>query len=61
VSPTEAVARLVAGCPFVNDDAEEFPALMDVLSRLVAETQITRLGVARDDPFEAIILGACRT
>lgn len=55
VSPGEAVAGLLANCPFVNDDAEEFPALMEVLTRLVAHTPITRLGVARDDPFEAIM------
>lgn len=55
VTPAEAVAGLVAGCPFVNDDPEEFPALMDVLIRLVAETPTLRLGVARDDPFEAVI------
>ncbi len=55
VSPAAAVAGLLTGCPFVNDDAEEFPALMDVLTRLVAHTPIARLGVARDDPFEAVM------
>ena len=55
VSSAEAVAGLLANCPFVNDDAEEFPALMDVLTRLVAETPIVRLGVARDDTFEAVM------
>jgi hypothetical protein len=54
-SPAEAVAGLLANCPFVNDDAEEFPALADVLTRLVAQTPIARLGVARDDPFEAVM------
>jgi hypothetical protein len=55
VRPAEAVAGLLTGCPYVNDDAEEFPALMDVLTRLVAQTPIIRLGVARDDPFEAVM------
>lgn len=55
VTSAEAVAGLLVGCPFVNDDPEEFLALMDVLIRLVAETPIIRLGVARDDPFEAVM------
>jgi hypothetical protein len=44
----------------VNDDAEELPALMDALTRLVAETPIIRLGVARDDPFEAVMATVLR-
>jgi hypothetical protein len=55
VSPAGAVAGLLAGCPFVNDDPEEFPALLDVLTRLVAHAPVIRLGVARDDPFEAVM------
>jgi hypothetical protein len=55
VRPAEAVAGLFANCPFVNDDAEEFPAVMDILTSLVAQTPIIRLGVARDDPYEAVM------
>jgi hypothetical protein len=55
VTTSAAVARLIANCPFVNDDPEELPALMDVLTRLVGETSVVRLGVARDDPFEAVV------
>lgn len=55
LTPAQAVAGLLTGCPFVNDDPEEFPALMDVLTRLVALTPIIRLGVAREDTFEAVM------
>jgi len=55
VSPAEAVAGLLTGCPFVNDDPEEFPALMEVLTRLVASTPVIRIGVALEDPFEAVL------
>jgi hypothetical protein len=55
VRPAEGVAGLISGCPFVNDDAEEFPALLEVLTQLVSHTPIVRLGVARDDPFEAVM------
>ena len=60
VSPAASVAGLLAGCPFVNDDPEEFPALLDILTQLVTQTPIIRLGVARDDPFEAIITTVLR-
>lgn len=55
VRPADAVAGLLGGCPFVNDDPAEFSGLMDVLTKLAAETPIIRLSVARDDPFEVII------
>lgn len=55
VSPAEAVAGLLTGCPFVNDDPEEFPALLEVLTTLVASTPVIRLGVAREDSFEAVM------
>jgi hypothetical protein len=55
VRPAEGVAGLISGCPFVNDDPEEFPALLEVLTQLVSRTPIVRLGVARDDPFEAVM------
>lgn len=55
VSAAAAVAGLLAGCPFVNDDAEELPTLLDVLTRLVSRTPVIRLGVARTDPYEAVM------
>lgn len=55
VSPAEGVAGLLTGCSFVNDDPEEVPALLDILTKLVFHTPIIRLGVARDDPFEAVM------
>lgn len=55
VSPAEAVAGLLTGSPFVNDDPEEFPALMDVLTGLVARTPVVRLGMALEDSFEAVM------
>jgi hypothetical protein len=55
VTAGEAVARLMTGCPFVNDDPDEFPALMDVLTGLVDTLPVVRLGVARDDPFDAVM------
>lgn len=50
-----AVAGLLVACPFVNDDAEEFPALFDVLTRLVDRTPVIRLGVAREDSWDAVL------
>lgn len=55
VSPGSAVAGLLANCPFVNDDPEEFPRLTEVLVGLVAEVPVIRLGVAREDSFTAIM------
>jgi hypothetical protein len=55
VRPAESVAGLLTGCPFVNDDSEEFPALLEVLTQLVSHTPMIRMGVARDDPFEAVM------
>lgn len=55
VRSAEGVAGLLTGCPFVSDDPEEFPALLDVLTRLVAHKPIIRLGVGRDDHLEAVM------
>jgi hypothetical protein len=55
VQPAEGVAGLLTGCPYVNDDPVELPALLDILTTLVCHTPVIRLGVARDDPFEAIM------
>ncbi len=51
----EAVAWLLTGCPFVNDDSKELQVLLDVLIKLVADTPIVRLGVGRDDSFGAVM------
>ena len=53
--PAEGLAGLLTGCPFVNNDPEEVPALMDVLTKLLYHRPIIRLGVGRDDSFEAVI------
>jgi hypothetical protein len=60
VTPAEGVAGLLTGCPYVNDDAREFPALMDFLTRLVFHSPVIRLGVAKEDSFEAIISALLR-
>jgi hypothetical protein len=60
VSSASAVAGLLAGCPFVNHAAEEFPVLSDVLTRLVAAVPVARVAVARDDPFDAIMAALLR-
>ena len=55
VGPADGVAGLLVGCPFVNDDPEEFSLILNILTKLVSDTPIVRLGVGRDDPFEAIM------
>ncbi|HPC83147.1 MAG TPA: hypothetical protein P5234_06760 [Thermoanaerobaculaceae bacterium] len=55
VRPAAAVAGLLAASPFVNDDPEELPALLDILTRLVAGVPVVRLGVARDNSYFAVI------
>lgn len=55
VGPAEGVAGLLTGCPYVNDDPEELPALLDTLTALVNRVPVVRLSVARDDTFEAIL------
>lgn len=55
VRPAEAVAGLLTGCPFVNDDPEESSVLLDILMNLVADIPIIRLGAGIDDPFEAVM------
>ena len=55
VRPAEAVAGLLTGCPFVNDDPEESSVLLDILMNLVADAPIIRLGASIDDPFEAVM------
>jgi hypothetical protein len=55
VRPAEALSGLLVGCPFVNDDSEEVPALMDILNKIISRTPIIRMGVSKDDSFEAVI------
>lgn len=55
VGLAEGVAGLLTGCPYVNDDPEELPKLLDMLTTLVGHAPVIRLGVARDDSFEAIM------
>ena len=55
VGPADGVAGLLVGCPFVNDDPEEFSLILNILTKLVSDTPIVRLGVGREDPFEAIM------
>ncbi len=53
--PAEALAGLITGCPFVNDDPEEIPVLMDILTNLLHFTPVIRMGVSRDDAFETVM------
>lgn len=53
--PAEAVAGLITGCFVVNDNAEAFPLLMDVLTDLVERVPIVRVGVALSDSYEAVM------
>ncbi|MEP0774847.1 MAG: hypothetical protein HRF46_10870 [Acidobacteriota bacterium] len=55
VQPAEAVAALLVGCPFVNADSEEFPALASVVSDVAAGVPVLRVGVARGDSFPVIL------
>ena len=51
----EALAGLLTGCPFVNDDPEEIPVLMDILTNLLHLRPVIRMGVGRDDSFETVM------
>ncbi len=53
--PAEALAGLLTGCPFVNDDPEEIPVLMDILTNLIQLRPVIRMGVGRDDSFETVM------
>ncbi|MCG6863447.1 MAG: hypothetical protein LJE70_19625, partial [Chromatiaceae bacterium] len=55
VKASEAVARLLVGCPFVNTDAEESAALFDVLTELVTRVPTIALRNRRDDGIEEIM------
>lgn len=60
VQPAAGVAGLLTGCPYVNDDPEELPKLLDILTAVVSRVPVIRLGVARDDSFEAIMATVMR-
>jgi hypothetical protein len=55
VDPAAGVAGLLTGCPYVNDDPEEMPVLLDILTKIAGHAPVVRLGVARDDSFQAIM------
>lgn len=55
VRSSEAVARLLVGCPFVNTDAEESAALFDALTGLVAQVPAIRLACRCDDGVDEIM------
>lgn len=55
VTRSGCVARLLAGCPFVNGDSEEFPKLLDALTGLVSKVPVARLQVTKDDSIETIM------
>ncbi len=53
--PAEALAGLLTGCPFVNDDPEEIPVLMDILTNFFHHRPVIRMGVGRGDAFETVM------
>jgi hypothetical protein len=50
-----AIARLLAACPFVNSDPEQFGVLFDVLSNLVDKLPITQLYCQKTDSINDIM------
>jgi hypothetical protein len=55
VRASEAVARLLVGCPFVNTGTDESAALFDVLTTLVNTVPVICLQSRRDDTVEGIM------
>ncbi len=55
VSGPVAVARLLAGCPFVNTDEHESEALFDSITTLVETVPVIRLLKRRDSSFDDIM------
>ena len=53
--PSEAVAKLLVGCPFVNMDTEQVPLLFDAVTTLAAAVPVVRLQSARDESVENIM------
>lgn len=49
-----AVARLVAACPFVNDDPDKAPDLLEAAANLVRQVPMRKLISRREDDFDLI-------
>ena len=54
VTKAEAVASLMAGCPFVNDDEQASSLLFDALLGLVSALPVIRLKNRKEDSMEGI-------
>lgn len=52
VTSSEAVARLLTGCPFVNTDESESEALFDSVTRLVSKVPVVRLLSRKNDDID---------
>jgi hypothetical protein len=55
VAPSDAVAKLLVGSPFVNMDTKQAPLLFDAVTALAAKVPVLRLQSARDEPIENIM------
>ncbi|RWX52452.1 hypothetical protein VU01_10116 [Candidatus Electrothrix marina] len=55
VKNSDAVAALLAGCPFVNTVAEESASLFEAVINLVAHHSVIRLVSGRDDRIDEIM------
>lgn len=55
VKTSDAVATLLAGCPFVNTSAETSPALFDAVISLVTKLPVVRLVCTRNDSVGEIM------
>ena len=55
VTMADAVADLLAGCPFVNTDTQESDRLFDAVISLVSALPVIRLVCSRDDDIEDIM------
>ena len=55
VGKSNAVAALLAGCPFVNTAAEESALLFDAVINLVSHHPVVRLVSGRDDRIDEIM------
>ncbi len=55
VKQSQAVARLLCGCPFVNTDELESEALFDSVTALVSNMPVIRLVNRRNDTITAIM------
>ena len=53
--PSDAVAKLLVGSPFVNMDTKQAPLLFDAVTDLAAQVPVLRLQSARDEPIENIM------